>query len=238
MPWEIYRTNKLLPDSNRVQTLITKGGNVRGYASHLSLVPEYDIGIVALVAGDDRALGWLREEILKCIGPAVENIARTQTSEGYGGLYVSTNDRLNSSMTVEIHGNSGLVLSSWISNGTDFLASFVSMSGGSQQRKPVVQLIPSNLAKGKVGEVWWAQLTEDIPVSGSVLDSHVTDVDRITYASRSVAEFVFELDASGLVQAVELPALRVKLEKQSEPDGSMNFGHGLRELMKPLGHSH
>ncbi|KAL8748907.1 MAG: hypothetical protein Q9184_007029, partial [Pyrenodesmia sp. 2 TL-2023] len=219
MPWEIFRTSSLLPSSNRIQTLVTKAGGLRGYTSQFLLLPEYDLAITVLVAGDGHALAWLREEVLKALIPAVEDITRQQTSARLSGTYTAAaaNNTINSSLTLSMQPPpSGLTITSWLSNGTDFLALYRSMSqSASRQPSPgKVQLTPTRTKRGDNGEVWRAQfvLDEFDRGEGGVVDMRlVTDVDTFTYAAKSVEEFVFWIGEGGVAEGVALPGLRVEL---------------------------
>ncbi|KAI4122420.1 MAG: hypothetical protein LQ338_005825 [Usnochroma carphineum] len=237
MPWEIFRTQDLLPNSGRIQTIVTKAGGVRGYSSHLLLIPEYELGIVVLVAGDGHALSWLREELLTAIVPVIEQIARQQTAERLSGTYISADTRVKSSISLEVQGSLGLVLTSWVSNGTDFLTRYISMSkqGSGYDGPGRVQLTPSHTKRGETGEVWRAQFVPNESPRAGIIDTHlITDVDTFTYASRSVEEFVFCTEISGHASKVDLPGLRITLSKQ-EPEPVLSaWGQRLRNLMKPL----
>ncbi|KAL8958681.1 MAG: hypothetical protein Q9193_004309 [Seirophora villosa] len=241
MPWEIFRSSDLLPDSNRIQTIMTKAGGLRGYTSQLLLIPEYNLGIVVLVAGDGHALAWLREELLKAVVPAVDGIARQQTAERFSGTYISADKHINSSLSVDVQGSSGLVLTSWISNGTDFLTTYIQMfqhvSGSAAPGK--VQLTPSLMKRGSSeGDVWRAQFVPDeLPPAAGVIDTRlITDVDTFTYASRSVEEFVFSMDPSGVASKVHLPGLRITLRKQQrEVVPGDAWVRSVWNLMRPLG---
>ncbi|KAL9012451.1 MAG: hypothetical protein Q9173_002788 [Seirophora scorigena] len=242
MPWEIFRSSGLLPDSDRIQTVITKAGGLRGYTSQLLLIPEYNLGIVVLVAGEGHALAWLREELLKAVVPAVDSIARQQTAERFSGIYISADKQINSSISVNVQGSSGLVLTSWISNGTDFLATYIQMfqhvSGSAAPGK--VQLTPSLTKRGSEGVVWRAEFVPDeLLAAARVIDMRlVTDVDTFTYASRSVEEFSFSMDLSGIASKVHLPGLRITLTKQQQqkkkvvPDDA--WVRSVSNLMRPL----
>ncbi|KAL8690345.1 MAG: hypothetical protein Q9218_004186 [Villophora microphyllina] len=239
MPWEVFRSSDILSDSNRIQTIVTKAGGLRGYSSQLLLIPEYDVALVLLVAGDGHALGWMREEILKAVVPAVEQIARRQSNNRLDGTYASPNAHMNSSVTVKVQGSSGLVVTSWISNGTDFLARYIDMSGPKEifGESSKVQLIPTRTRRGKNGEVWRTQFVpQDVPSSEIINMNLVNDVDQLNYASRSVQEFVFQLDVSGCAVAVKLPAFRITLEKRKErTDEQRSFFSWDDRLMRPLG---
>ncbi|KAL8893729.1 MAG: hypothetical protein Q9207_008571, partial [Kuettlingeria erythrocarpa] len=216
-------------------------GGLRGYTSQFLLLPEYGLGITVLVAGDGHALSWLRERVLKTLVPAVEEISRAQTAARLVGTYTAVaatagndsnnEEALNSSLTISLlPPPSGLTLTRWISNSTDFLALYTRMSQAtSHQSGPSppghVQLTPARSTRrrggdGKRGEVWRAGfvLDELADADGAVIDMRlVTDVDTFTYAARSLEEFVFWGGGdgeAGKAERVELPGLRVVLGRE------------------------
>ncbi|KAL8947881.1 MAG: hypothetical protein Q9222_005883 [Ikaeria aurantiellina] len=237
MPWEIFRTEEIVADSDRIQTIITKAGGLRGYTSQFLVMPEYGLGFVLLIAGDGHALAWLRDEILKTVVPAVEAIARQQTEDRLSGTFVSRTRHVNSSVTLEVQGSAGLVVTSWTSNGTDFLAIYVNAFGGGKKafQSYKIQLTPARAGKGREGQVWRAQLVPDELPSGGLINTNlITDVDQITYASQSVEEFVFTLDASGHATKLKVPGLRITLARQTENENP-HSNTRLSALMKPMG---
>lgn len=212
MPWEIYRTTDLLRDSDRGMTIITKIGNLYGYFSHIIMLPEYDIAITILVAGDPKARSWLENKVLTPITNIVEKIARHQTRTRYGGLYGSSN--INSSISLDLCGSSGLVITEWISNGTDFLHEFVSLHSDDEFIEGRVQLVPAGIRRSNGAEVWSATFVPKSRQSKSVIDvCMVNDVDLFMYGGRSVHDFLFLLNENGRVSDVELPALRITLQR-------------------------
>lgn len=238
LPWEIFRTGDILTDSDRIQTIVTKAGGLHGYSSQLLLIPEYDLGLVIFAAGDGHALAWLREEVLKSLVPKVEEISRSQVSDRLSGLYSSSDANVNSSLVLEFQGSSGLIVTSWISNGTDFLAHYAAMTNP-KQRPGHVQLIPSNIERGTNGQVWRAEFIQDeLPFEGVVNMNLVVDVDSFTYASHSLEEFVFQLDEAGRAMRLNLPGFRISLDRQPREGIDVAIGASLHRLMKPLGLTH
>ncbi|KAL8664193.1 MAG: hypothetical protein Q9202_003271 [Teloschistes flavicans] len=239
MPWEIFRTSDILSDSDRIQTIVTKAGGLTGYTSQLLLIPEYDVALVLLVAGDGNARNWIREEILKAVVPKLEDMSRRETGDRLTGTYTSSNDRINSSLSVEVQGSSGLVVTSWISNSTDFLTKYIDWSTPKERsgESSKVQLIPTGTRREKHGEVWRARyVPRDVPSKGIISMDDINDVDIFNYASRSVEEFVFRTDSLGYADAVELPAFRVTLTKRQEhADSHGSLGAWVNRAMKPLG---
>ena len=234
MPWEITRTTSILADADRGMTLYAKAGNLDGYSSHIILVPEYGIGFTLLVAGDGKALKWIEDQVLTTTIQGIENIAREQVRQKYTGSYhAPLSTGINSSLTLSLDGSSGLVVTSWISNGTDFLPKYASFSSDEPGK---AQLIPSRLKRGAAGEVWRLTFVQPDVKPKSVVDTcQMNDVDSIMYGGRSVDEFVFLKDRNGVVQGVELSAFRITLAKSldEETKGELEANSRSRN-MKPL----
>ncbi len=87
MPWEIFRTDKMLPNTKRPVTFVTKSGGLPGYFSIIILVPDYDLGVTILVGGNSRLLGKLRELVTVPLIRAAEDLAFQQMHEKYSGTY-------------------------------------------------------------------------------------------------------------------------------------------------------
>ena len=224
MPWEILRTDQILTDSDRGITLFTKSGGLEGYTSQFIHIPEYELGLTILVAGESRALNWLREKVIPPLIRGVEQITRDQTDERYAGTYKTPNvDDLNSSVVLEVQIEDGrchgLVLTSWVSNGTDFLLEYSGLATGVRDLdRGKAQLVPSNVNRDKYHEAWMLDflsskvLTEPSAVADTCL---INDVDTLMYGDRSLQEFLFISDVNGDINSVELPAFRVTLRKES-----------------------
>ena len=215
MPWEIYRTTDLLRDSDRGMTIITKIGNLYGYYSQVIMLPEYDVAVTILVAGDAKARSWLENKILPATANTVENIARDQARTRYGGLYRSSN--INSSVSLDLCGSSGLVINQWISNGTNFLREFISLhSTDDEFIEGSVQLVPAGIQRSNGAEVWSATFVPNSRQPKSVIDvCLINDVDLFMYGDRSLHEFLFFSDENGHIGEVEMPALRIALQKMA-----------------------
>jgi len=226
MPWEIFRTTTLLPDTDRGITLVTKAGGLFAYASHIVLIPEYDLGFTILVAGDGKALSWLDNEVITTVVNGVENIAREQTREKYSGSYRSPT--LNSSLHLEVDGSAGLVVQSWMSNGTDFRTEFTHlMTGERDLGQGRVQLVPAKIRPIDGVESWRMTIVPSDRKPKSVIDPClINDVDSFIYGERSMQQFNFTLDGNGEVSEVVLPAFRINLQKEKPvTPPSHSFGH-------------
>ena len=87
MPWEIYRTAKILPDTDRPVTFVTKSGGLPGYVSIIMIIPDYDLGVTILVAGKGQLLGKLRKLVTVPLIEALERMAFEQMKIKYEGTY-------------------------------------------------------------------------------------------------------------------------------------------------------
>ena len=235
MPWEVFRPYKLLPGSDRRIDMFTKLGGLSGYVSRIILIPEYDIGVTVLVAGEDTALKWMEEILLSKLIPGVDSIAKHQVKHKYADTYhAASSQAINSSMVLEVDDTFGLVVSSWVSNGTDFLHRYRKMFEGKKTGK--AQLIPSNFRRGASGEVWRIMFVSPDSRQGTIIESCLLDdVDSLMYGGRSLEEVIFHQDANGVVNSVELPAFRITLQKGKTTAKNKGYSDKVLELMKPLG---
>jgi len=87
MPWEIFRTDRILQHTKRPVTFVTKSGGLPGYFSIIIMLPEYDIGITVLVAGSSEALAIIRELVTVPLVQGVDAFAAKRADELYGGTY-------------------------------------------------------------------------------------------------------------------------------------------------------
>lgn len=103
----------------------TKNGGLGLYGSLMVLIPDYDLGLTVLVAGDTSILNPLAEATIKTLLPAIDKIGRAQAVARYAGLYESATP-LNSSIRLTVDDGPGLKISRWISNGSDILQEYAS----------------------------------------------------------------------------------------------------------------
>jgi len=87
IPWEIFRTSKILSPISKPTTFITKGGSLPGYYSHIIMLPDYDLGVTILVAGQQALLAELREEVTVPIVRAVDAAIAKDIDKRYSGSY-------------------------------------------------------------------------------------------------------------------------------------------------------
>ena len=216
MPWEILRSDSVLEHSKRPVTIVSKSGGLPGYVSYIFLLPEYNLGVTVLVAGNITLLDRLQDIVLTGLIRAAEASVWDHIGNVYDGDFVATNSSLNSSLSLQSTPQHGLTISKFISNGTDMLDTVLTQIlapySPAQKTGWHAQLVPTLLFKNestKQGEVWRflivQERTEKKSGHGLFDEFCVTDVDTTSYLSKPLNEVVFWHE-EGLV---ELPAFQV-----------------------------
>lgn len=232
MPWEIFRTERLLEDSTRPVTFVTKSGSLPGYYSRISVLPEYGLGVTILVSANPKLVEQLQEIVTVSLVRAAENEVWKSLEQTHGGSYVAIDEQLNSSISFSASPSGGLTVTNFISNGTDelgfvFPTFFLPLLdiGDLPWR---VQLMPTLLYKNETsqqGEIWRMLVVPEEPKdksSGPVWDDFcIANVEYVSYGGLPFNEVVFWLE-DGIV---ELPAWRVKLKKREAGKGLVDQTH-------------
>ena len=223
MPWEILRSDSVLEHSKRPVTIVSKSGGLPGYVSYIFLLPEYNLGVTVLVAGNVTLLDQLQDIVLTGLIRAAEDSIWDHVGTVYDGDFVSTNSSLNSSLSLRSTSKHGLTISKFISNGTDMLDTVLTQILAPylppQKTGWHAQLVPTLLYKNegtKQGEIWRFLIVQERKekTSGHGLFDEfcVTDVDTTSYGTLPLNEVVFWHE-EGLV---ELPAFQVVFKPAAE----------------------
>ncbi|KAI0869028.1 beta-lactamase/transpeptidase-like protein [Hypoxylon argillaceum] len=225
VPWGARRIN-VAGQPYRWITAFNKAGRITDYSSVLAIIPDYDIGISALLAGElpANANFNLLDIVGEVIIPAVEEAARAEAGAIYNGHYAFANTKqLNSSMTIETDDQPGLSVSQWISNGTDFAWTSTVLQNGYVPLTPRIRLYPTGLeGQGPDGgkRVAFKAVFEDADAPSKATSMFSTDcatwinVASVIYGSAAMDELIFDIDSTGKVTSITSPALRVTLDKQ------------------------
>lgn len=207
--WEIYRavTNA---QHNRVIDLYTKAGNLPGYGANLILIPDFDVGIVVMMAGERGTVGTsIASVIIDELLPALDEAARIQADSAFAGTYTATNG-LNSTMRLTTApGIPGLSIEEWISNGTDLRSSF-----GLQGTDPF-QMYPTNIVSNDGNQISWRSTYISVPDTGSPFDACPSwgVIDRPNHGVYGLDECVFHLGEDGKAWGLEPKSLKIVLER-------------------------
>lgn len=221
IPWEIYRTSSILSYTTRATTFVTKGGALPGYFSMIFLIPEYNIGMTVLVAGNFSLLLQLAELMTGPLVRALDAVAQEDLHKKYTGTYRGSVDApYDSSLVLDHTLQAGLFVRLWRSNGTDVMSSLVSEIGNATHGPDWrAQLVPTLLYRNetaKEGELWRIEIVANRPESGAsgmrVWDEAChTDIDLPAYGGKPLFEVVFFIGDRGRVDTLELTGFRQTL---------------------------
>lgn len=151
--------------------------------------------------------------------PALASQAAREAVRAYAGRYVNVaTNGLNSSLTLAVNLTAGappgLVITSWVSSGTNVLAWLPRYFG----RARLFRLVPSMTDKetGIAGKVAFQLVATADEQPGRVLFSDTPDwitADVSTYFGIGLSLFVIDIDGTGKATAVSPAAWRVKLSR-------------------------
>jgi CubicO group peptidase (beta-lactamase class C family) len=219
MPWEILRTEKVLSESKRPVTFVSKSGGIPGYYSKITLMPEYGLGLTILVGGEKSLLDEILEIVTVNLIREAEEVLWGELADMFDGTYVTTKPCLNSSITLASSSSRGIEVTSFISNSTEVLDVIFGREVPGNAEHWRAQLVPTMLFKDpekRRGEIWrliTVPERDDEAFEGKVwADLCNTDVDTSRYAGIPANEFVFWYEEGIL----ELPAWRVEMRNQKE----------------------
>jgi hypothetical protein len=210
----------VLPSGHIVE-IYPKSGDSGSYSAFFVLVPDYDAGFSVNMAGTSvnrfELVAILADMIANSVVPALEAQAVAEAKTNLIGTYTSATTGLNSSLTLILNQTEtdapGLVISSWISNGTDVLSS---LNVGPRPWR----LVPT-IRDPKGGKQAFRIVTAtDAPspqvpgqlFSGPGLEtSDWVGVDSLTYGGIGIALFVFDIGTDGKATALSPAAFRTTL---------------------------
>ncbi|KAM0262803.1 hypothetical protein ACHAQJ_001597 [Trichoderma viride] len=224
-PWEIHRFTH---PSGVVTDLYCKSGDSGDYSAYFVMLPDYDAGFTILSSSSQLTrfftLSALMDVIINSLIPSLAAQAAAEAKRCFTGIYNSTDPTLNSFLTLTMNQTEtdapGLLISSWVSNGTNVLESLAPSTGPLPWR-----LLPSisDAAQGKMAFRLVTSL--DAPSINSATDNKLfakfplvdwVNVDATAYGGIATTLFVFDVTRDGIVTAVSPLAFRIKLEKQSQ----------------------
>jgi hypothetical protein len=197
-PWEIIRA-----PGSPATWMYTKAGDLGLYSSIMILIPELDMGINVLAAGENASnqVRTAADILAANFVPAFWGAAAAETEAAYAGMYADAST--NSSITVATDANDGsvpgLVASAWTLDGTDVIG----MLAQALQATPSVRLYPMGLnapgANGTTTTSWRAIFDTQEPNSGLISTSCDTWllINQVAFGGVGLDEFLFTLDSTG-----------------------------------------
>lgn len=217
-PWEIYRYTH--QTSGIVTDIYTKGGDSGAYGGYIALIPDFDVGFSILGTSSlierSPVTALLADIVTETMLPALMAQAEAEAERNFAGTYTSATASLNSTLTLAVNrtegAKPGLVITTFISNGTDVL---LAKALGSSP----VRLLPSVSDSG-TGEIAFRASAHREPEGGLFYRQLNVDADWLlgdsgTYGGMALGLFVFDVDNDGRANAVTPAGWRVKLERSS-----------------------
>lgn len=131
-PWEIQRTDNLVPENPHTVDIYAKSGGATGYISQISVIDQYGVGFVLLTAGprDDATASILNEAVITSLIPAVDQETRAQARKYTGNFSAPSthsgtqgNKTASVKLSLSIDHDTGIKIDSLTRNGTDILES-------------------------------------------------------------------------------------------------------------------
>lgn len=222
--------------AHRIVDSYNKAGSINKYASLLILLPDYDVGFTALLAGNwPGNANWnMADTIGPILLPALEAAAREQADAVFAGTYTaapgsggSEGVSLNSSITLSTDPEKpGLGVDRWVSNGTDMIPVAGEYTLGAGVKAPSIRLYPTGLETGgessggkkKVAFKAMIETTNRADHSASMFSTNCgTWVSQTVavYADYPLDQFVFTMDEDGARAGSVVPlALRTALVRE------------------------
>ncbi|KAI3290090.1 hypothetical protein DTO002I6_6495 [Penicillium roqueforti] len=219
-PWVIYSAGSY-PNTSMVDiyTVLSNEGNDKSlYSSYLGLVPDFGVGFAILSADSDTPadLNAHADDIGDVVLTALMETATEQAARNFGGEYKVSN--INSSIVVEYDSLPGLYIQEFVSNGTDFRATLAGLVGVAKPADLSIRLYPTQLVEdsGSGSKQGFRAVFQDVTEladAGTATCVSWLDIGRLQYGGHGLDEFIFSLDQSGQAVSVEIPALRISLQK-------------------------
>ncbi|KAF2715980.1 beta-lactamase/transpeptidase-like protein [Polychaeton citri CBS 116435] len=228
MPWEIFRTDRILNSTNRPVTLVTKTGNLPGYSSKIYILQEYGLGLTILVSGKRKLVDLLEDIVLVNIARAAEQEVWQTISHTHAGDYNDIDPNINTSLQLRASSKSGLELKSFISNGTDAFDTFMPIFAEALLGNNVtwrVQLTPTQLynnTTSQQGEIWYAVPVPDQspkPEDPPLVQHCRPTIDPFVYAGQPVMQLIFWPEQ----RVIDMPAWNVSV--------GASFRHGTEPML-------
>lgn len=183
------------------------------------LVPDFDFGFSILTASVQgqttgaKLVSVITDMLISEVLPALEDAARDQAASAFGGHFAASS--LNSSLTITVDDQPGLLVTEWISNGTDFLQDVGLKTPGTHVD---VRIQPNQLYSGN--RLGFTGIFNTFPAADSSglfdpICASWGSVGGTSYGNVGIEEFVFEIDpTTGQATCVQPKALRITLERR------------------------
>ncbi|KAJ6008766.1 hypothetical protein N7522_003782 [Penicillium canescens] len=223
-PWEIQRTENLVPENPHTVDIFAKSGGASGYVAQFSVVDQYGAGFVVLTAGPREAptASILNEAIISTLIPAIDLEARRQ-AERYTGTFapvfsISTetaDQDFSPKLVLSMDNGTGIKIDSLTRSGSDILGGIQKIWASVLPQvgilNPDMRIYPTEIervAEGEEGVVlqdWRISFDivpsdnaaiSDLPGQGklSKMCSSWQTIDWLYYGGKSLDRIVFKVN--------------------------------------------
>jgi hypothetical protein len=223
-PWEIQRTDNLVPENPHTVDIFSKSGGAPGYVSQFSVVDQYGVGFVVLTAGPREAptASILNEAIISTLIPAVDSEARQQ-AEKYTGTFtpvfsISTetaDQGFSPKLVLSMDNGTGIKIESLTRSGSDILKGIQKIWASVLPQvgilNPDMRIYPTEIERAALGEDgvvdqdWRISFDivpsdnaaiSDLPGQGrlSKMCSSWQTIDWLYYGGKSLDRIVFKVN--------------------------------------------
>lgn len=173
------------------------------------------MGISVLAAGDNHftQMQVVRNTVVDVFYEAAEAAAKEQARRAFRGTFKSS--QINSTITLDVDSGPGVVITHWVSNGTNFLEN--ALLGSSND----FRLFPTKLSIEDAVLTWYKYQMSALPNHGepqrdlawSESNARWIWGDSVVYGNRAAQAFIVGFDANGIVQSVGSQALRCNMTR-------------------------
>ncbi|KAF3388520.1 Beta-lactamase-like protein [Penicillium rolfsii] len=211
-PWEIVSFG-----DERPIDIYSKAGDIGSYSSIIALSPDHNVGFTVLAAGaDGHAKVALAADLVSGILlPALEKSAKEQAAANFAGHYAAANG-VNSSIALATDRGPGLLITTWVNNGTDMIQSLMTLGHVTVPHTFSIRLYPTGLeSPGQLSFRALMPPTLSTAGNGPFTSSCISwvAVGGQVYGNVGIDEFIFNLDEKGVVRSITPRVLRTTLPK-------------------------
>lgn len=216
-PWEILRTKSQISHGRTID-LYTKSGSIGQYNSLLVISQDYGVAISIMAAGSSSSavIEVVSEMVLQTLIPALENQMFHEECDRLCGIYESSDQNKNSSLTLSVDTN-GLQIERWINSGVDFLEvihTYASQTGNPPIQRVALQATniesPSDGHDGGSRRVRYRAIFDSSTVETGgptrIMDQSANQwasIDTPMYGEIAFDDFILHFDRAGNAFAIE-----------------------------------
>lgn len=222
-PWEILSSTNLLPSGTPVD-IYSKSGDLGLYSNVLLLVPNYDLTISILTAGEASEQfmfpAKVTSPVISALIPALEQANKDAAGLAFAGTY--TDPETNSTVTLSVDDGPGLSLTDLKVRGVPVLPNIPNYSTSitlGKTHNVSARIYPTNIQEG---ETWsWRAVYKNHDEADVDADLFFSQggcqtwglMDRNTYNYLAFDDFIFVVGEDGAAKSISPRPFGVTLKR-------------------------